>query len=141
MRTVRLSVIGLVWSVLLFGFSGGTFVPYVIQLLPIFVALRLMSRAPGHLGAYAAVPLCVWWFVKMVLIWLFLLGVSTAAAGGYTPAEIAFSVVVAFFAGAGIVRGVQVGRPLALSREMMTLLVFGALQATTMAVPLLLSHS
>jgi len=132
MRTVRLCLIGVAMSLLLIGIINGTPVRYAVQLLPIPLALRLTSRAPGYLGAYGAVAIASFWAVVTVLIWLFVFGVSDVLAGDYPPAVIALTMPVAFFSFVGILRGVRAGRYLTRSRKVVTLLLFGALQ--TLAV-------
>ncbi len=141
MRTVRLCLIGLAWSVALIGLVDGTFAYHVIQILPILIALRLLTRSPGYLGAYAAVTLFIWWIAKASLIWLFLLDVWTIAEGAYSPLEVALSVVIAFFGAAGTIRGVEAGRRLASSRKAMTVVVFVALQVAASAVAVLLASN
>ncbi len=138
MQTVRFCLIGLAWSVLFVGLVDDTLVSHAIQVLPIAVALRLLSRSPGYLGAYAAVSLFAWWTARSSLIWLYLLDVWTIAAGEYVPVEVALSVLVAFFGIAGILRGIAVARRLASSRKVMTVVVFTALQATAVATSCLL---
>lgn len=83
MQTVRHCLIGAGISLLLIGIISGTPVRYAVQLLPIPLALRLTSRAPGYLGAYGAVAITSFWAVVTVLIWLFVLGVSDVPAGDY----------------------------------------------------------
>jgi hypothetical protein len=129
MQTVRLCLIGMAISLLLMGVITGTPVRYAIQLLPIPLALHLTSRAPGYLGAYGAVAISSAWAGVTVLIWLVVLSVSDVPAGDYPPAVIALTMPVAFFAFVGILRGVRAGRPLARSRKVVTLLLFGILQA------------
>ena len=132
MQTVRHCLIGAGISLLLIGIISGTPVRYAVQLLPIPLALRLTSRAPGYLGAYGAVAITSFWAVVTVLIWLFVLGVSDVPAGDYPPAVIALTMPFAFFSFVGILRGVRAGRHLARSRKVVTLLLFGTLQALAM---------
>ena len=102
MRTVRLCLVGVALTLVLIGLVSGTPVRYMIQALPIALALRLLARSPGSLGAYAAVALFLHWMLAMVLIWLFLLGLSDFARGQYPPIEVVLTILVAFFCLVGI---------------------------------------
>ena len=134
METVRSCLIGLAMSLLLVGFAGGTFVRHVVQVLPIVVALPLVSRSPGYLGAYAAATVCGFWTVAMVLSWLRLFGVLDMTSRQYSPIEILLTVLIAFFALVGFLRGVRAGRPLTGGRKIVTVVVFGGLQLVSMLV-------
>ena len=132
MQTVRLCLIGVAIALFLVGVISGTPVRSLVQLLPIALALQLASRAPGYLGAYGAVAICMFWMSTTVLIWLVLLGVSEVPRGHYPPAVVALTGPVAFFSSVGIVRGIKAGRYLARSRKIATLLLFGTLQTLAM---------
>ena len=110
MRTVSLCLVGVALTLVLIGVIGGTPLRHLIQVLPIALALRLLTRSPGFLGAYAAVALFLHWMLAMVLIWLFLLGLSDFAQGQYAPFEVVLTMLVAFFCSVGILRGVRAGR-------------------------------
>jgi hypothetical protein len=56
-----------------------------------------------------ALPIFVFWTLIVVLIWLFLLGVSRIANGHYTIAEIISTFVMAASCVFGAVRAVQIG--------------------------------
>ena len=57
MRTVRLCLVGVALALVLIGVVSGTPVRYLTQVAPIALAMRLLARSPGSLGAYAAVAL------------------------------------------------------------------------------------
>ena len=101
------------------------------------LALRLATRSPGSLGAYAAVSLFVFWMVVMVLIWLFLFGLSDIARGQYAPIEVVLTILIAFFCSVGIARGVRAGRLLGRTRRIATMAVSWVVQVGEMAVSLL----
>src|SRR5579864_5426230 len=52
---------------------------------------------------WCAFPCFLFWLLIMVLIWLFLLGISNAFSGHYSPTEIAMTVVVGLASGLGAV--------------------------------------
>ena len=134
MRTVRLCLVGVAFTLVLVGVVSGTPVRYLIQVLPIALALRLLARSQGSLGAYAAVALFSHWMLAMVLIWLFLLGLSDLARGQYPPIEVALTILVAFFCSVGILRGVRAGRLLGRIHRIATVAAFWIVQAGAMAV-------
>ena len=132
MRTVRPCLVGVAFTVVLIGVVSGTLVRYLIQVLPIALALRLLARSPGSLGAYAAVALFSHWMLAMVLIWLFLLGISDLARGRYAPIEVVLTMLVGFFCSVGILRGVRAGRLLGRTRRIATVAVFWLVQVGAM---------
>ena len=141
MRTVRLCLIGVAFSLMLVGIVSGTPLRHLVQVLPIGLALRLASRSPGSLGsllsgAYAAVSLFAFWMLVMVLIWLFLLGLSDIASGQYAPAEVALTIAIAFFCSVGILRGIRAGRLLGRARRIATVAAFWVVQTGVMVVSL-----
>ena len=136
MQTVRSALIGVVLALLAFGLLGGTLLRQAIQVVPILMALRLTSRFPGYLGAYAAVSVSAFWMIVMVCVGLSAIGVSSLVPGPFAPIEILLSVLTALFAWVGFSRGRRLGRPLERNRKMATLAVFGVLQivAVTLSV-------
>jgi len=83
-------------------------------------------------GAYAALPIFVFWTLIVVLIWLFLLGVSRIANGHYTIAEIISTFVMAASCVFGAVRAVQIGRPSPIGWRIAMFIGFAALQLLAM---------
>ena len=136
MRTVRLCLIGVAFSLMLVGIVSGTPLRHLVQVLPIGLALRLASRSPGSLGAYAAVSLFAFWMLVMVLIWLFLLGLPDIASRQYATAEVALTIVIAFFCSVGILRGIRAGRLLGHARQIATVAAFWVVQTGVMVVSL-----
>ena len=136
MRTVRLCLVGVALALVLIGVVSGTPVRYLTQVAPIALAMRLLARSPGSLGAYAAVALFSFWILAMVLIWLFLLDLSDLASGQYAPIEVVLTMFVAFFCSVGILRGVRVGRLLGRTHRIATVAAFWVVQIGAMAVSL-----
>src|SRR5262245_20663661 len=97
-RTTICAVV-LAVSLLLVGVVSGTVIRHVIQIIPIVILLL----APLAWRGAAAMPVCFFWLFIMVLIWLFLLGMSRIANGHYTPIEVALTVVMAGASIAGII--------------------------------------
>ena len=123
-RTVRLCLVGVAFALVLIGVVSGTPVRYLIQVAPIALAMPLLARSPGSLGAYAAVALFSYWMLAMVLIWLFLLDLSDLARDQYAPIEVGLTMFVAFFCSVGILLGVRAGRLLGRTHRIATVATF-----------------
>src|SRR5262245_53607037 len=93
-RLLRNCLIGLALALLLVGAVSGTFLRHIVQIVPIIVALGLSTRRPDW-GAYAALPVFLFWTLVPILIWLFLLGMSRIANGHYTVIEVLSTFVMA----------------------------------------------
>jgi hypothetical protein len=136
MRRVWISLTGLALALLLVGVVSGTLLRHVVQIIPLIVAAVLLKRSPQH-GAYAALPIFVWWIFIVTMIWLFLLGVSNFASGKYTPIEIVSTVLMAGFSVLGIMAAVQEGKPLAWAQRIALFIVFAVVQVGAMLVSFL----
>src|SRR3989442_2183795 len=93
-KTVAACLSGVAVSLLLVGVVSGTVIRHIIQIFPMLIALVAVARRPTW-GSYAAMPIFLFWFLIMLLIWLYLLGVSRVANGRYTPIEILLTLVMA----------------------------------------------
>lgn len=133
MRTTRLSLLAVALALLAVGLVSGTVVRHLIQVAPLAAALFLAQRHQP-LGAYAAVSLLSFWMAVMVLIWLFLLGLSDVADGTYTAIEVALTLVIGGFCAVGIGSGIRAGRSLSWTRRLLTLAAGWAIQVGVMAV-------
>ena len=134
MTWARRSLIIVMAALVLVGLVSGTVVRHLIQILPMAIALRLLWRRTSPVSAYAAVALFAFWFAIMVLIWLYLLGISDIASGRYTLVEILLTAVVALGCLSGIPAGARAGRSLAPVRRVVTLLVTWVIQTGVMLV-------
>ena len=134
-RIVQSSLVGLALALLVVGVVSGTLLRHIIQIVPIIAAILLFRRRADYL-AYAALPLFVFWLFIVVLIWLFLLGVSRIANGHYTATEIAMTVLMAGSSLVGGVKSVAVGKPLRPLVRVFTFVLFAALQVVCMMLSL-----
>ena len=135
-RVVMGCLVGLALALLLVGVVSGTFLRHVVQILPIVAVVAMLTRRPTW-GAYAALPIFTFWILIVVLIWLFLLGVSRIANGHYTPIEILLTILMAGFSVVGVVRSIPLGRSLAVSGRVLVVAVFTAVQVASMWVSFL----
>ena len=135
-RVVRGCLIGLALALLLVGIVSGTVLRHIVQIVPIMVALGVLARRPDW-GAYAALPIFGIWTFIVVLIWLFLLGLSRIANGHYTPVEVMSTFVMAACSIVGVVACLQLGRPLRAVGRLSTFLLFAGIQVAAMWVSFL----
>lgn len=135
-RVVLSSLLGLAIALLVVGLVSGTFLRHVVQTLPIIAAAGVLARRPDW-GAYAAVPIFVFWILIVVLIWLFLLGLSRIANGHYTAIEIVLTVFMAGFSVAGVVKSIPLGKALRPIVRVLAVILFGVLQGGAMWVSFL----
>src|SRR5215510_5365747 len=97
---VRACLIGLALALLAVGVVSGTFIRHVVQILPMLLAVLVLHRRPA-VGAYAALPIFVFWILIVFLIWLFLLGLTRIVSGHFTLIEILLTIVMAACCAAG----------------------------------------
>ena len=128
---VRACLIGLALALLLVGVVSGTFLRHVVQILPIVLVLIILQARPAW-GAYAAIPVFVFWIGIVILIWLFLLDLSRIANGHYTPVELISTFVMAACSVAGVFKSVSLGRPLSVVGRIVVFVLFAALQVAAM---------
>ena len=98
-------------SLLVVGVVSDTILRHIIQIIPILFALGLIWQRPSA-GSYMALPIFGFWLFIVVIIWLYLLGVSDLAEGTYSNPEVALSVIIAATSAWGILRSIQTGQPL-----------------------------
>lgn len=135
-RAVLRSLIGLVLALLLVGAVSGTLLRHVVQILPIAVAAAVLLRRPA-LGAYAALPIFIFWICMVVLIWLFLLGLSQIANGTYSVTEILSTIVMVGCSVVGIAQCLPLGRSLGIGRRVSMAALFAIVQVAAMWVSFL----
>ena len=134
MKTTRLALLGTAISLLVVGLVSGTLVRHLVQVAPLVPVLILARWWKPAVGAWAAVALLSFWMVVMVLIWLFLLGVSEVANGQFTAVEVALTVVIGACCVVGMVSGVRDGRSLGRWLAVLTLVGGWAVQVAVMAL-------
>jgi hypothetical protein len=127
---------GLALALLFVGVVSGTVLRHIVQIVPIMTVVGVLTRRPEW-GAYAALPIFLFWTVIVVLIWLFLLGLSRIASGHYTPIEVTATFLMVAFSVAGVVTCVQLGKALRAAERVFMFLLFAALQLAAMWVSFL----
>jgi len=130
-KTVAVCLAGVGLSLLLVGIVSGTLIRHIIQVVPIIIGLFIVSRRPAW-GAYAAMPLFLFWLAIMLLIWSYLLGFSSIASGHYTVTEIVLTIVMAVLSVAGVVAACRLGAALRSGSRAIAFVCFGLLQFVVM---------
>ncbi len=83
------------------GFGSHLVLRHVVQTLPLWVPVALGFRRSRAAG-WAGLPVFLFWFILMVLIWFYLLGMSKMLSGHFTPLEIVMTMVVGIASVVGI---------------------------------------
>lgn len=135
-RVVLACLAGLIVSLLLVGLLSGTLIRHIVQVLPAIGAFLLLQRHAPR-GASAAMPVFLFWTSIMILIWLYLLGMSSFAAGHYTTAEIILTGAIAVCSLVGIVFCRRTGKVLSLGERMSLFGLFVILQLGAMWISFL----
>ena len=86
-------LVGIILSLLLVGVVSTTLLRHVIQITLVVAALVAVARR-AKWGKYAALPILIFWFIIMLFIWLYLLGIARIVSGRFTPVEIVSTVMV-----------------------------------------------
>lgn len=134
-NVVMSALIGVAVALLLVGVVSGTILRHVIQVAPVVLAaLTAFTGQPW--SRCAAIPVFLFWFFIMLLIWLYLLGIANVITGHFSTAEIALTVVVGISAAAGLVRALVPGKKVAAWPAAATFLVFVGLQVGAMCLSL-----
>jgi hypothetical protein len=109
------------------GFASHTDLRHLIQVAPAVVAAGLAARGDRR-ARFAAIPVFVLWFLIMLAIWLFLLGLAHVTTGHFSYAETALTVLIGAGCIAGMTRVVRTEPRVAWVTATITVLVFAALQ-------------
>jgi len=93
MRRTQVSLVVIAISLLIIGIVSGTILRHAVQIVPVIAAAVLVYRR-STLAAPVAVGVSAFWLAIMVLIWLYLMGVSRIASGTYSATEIGLTMVI-----------------------------------------------
>lgn len=136
MRAVAVSLAGLSLALLFVGVVSGTVLRHLVQIVPIVAALLMTNRWPA-VAASAAIPLFAFWTLIVMLIWMFLLGMSSIANGTYTLAEILATFVMAGCSVGGLVTSVPTSRGATIAVRLAVIGLFAVLQIAAMAISMM----
>ena len=93
-RLIGFCCLAAIAGLLVIGVVSHEIVRHLLQSSPFWIGAVLGLGRSG-LARWAALPPMLFWLLISVLIWLYLLGVSTIVKGHYSPAEIAMTIVLA----------------------------------------------
>ena len=130
------SFVGLALALLVVGVVSGTLLRHIVQIVPIGIGLGVLVRWPNR-GAYAALPIFLFWALVVVLIWLFLLGLSRIASGHYTRTEVGSTIVMLASSIVGTTQCVRLGRRLPILGRLSIFVLFAAIQFVAMWISFL----
>ena len=118
-------------ALVLVGIVSGTILRHVVQIIPIALVVGLIRTRP-NVGGYAALPIFAFWTFVVVMIWLFLLGLSGFASGRYSPTEVVATVAMIGCSLFGAVNAIQLGRSLRPMHRVLVFVLFLVLQLVVM---------
>lgn len=88
------------------GLASHTILRHIIQTLPCWAVAALGFRK-SRAVAWVALPVFLFWLAIVILIWLFLLGISHVVSGHFSAIEIAMTIVVGLSALIGMMNIVR----------------------------------
>jgi hypothetical protein len=109
-KLVAICLGAVILSLLLVGAVSSTLLRHAVQVIPLVLALVAVTRRSDWAG-YLALPVFLFWFIIMFLIWLFLLGIARIASGHYSATEIALALVMAIACLAGFAPALRMMPP------------------------------
>lgn len=118
-------------ALLLVGLVSGTIIRHAVQILPVIAATVVIVAQPSW-GRFAAIPVFAFWFLIMLLIWLYLLGLANVITGQFAPAEIGLTIVIGLASAVGLVTSASATKRTLMWAGVAAFVVFGALQVGAM---------
>ena len=130
-RVIAGCLAGVVAGLVLVGFVSGTPLRHFIQVMPALVVLVAAVRRVTW-ASWAALPVFAFWFVIMLVIWLWLLGLARIITGNFTASEVALTILIGSCAVAGVVATVWSPSRAGAAGRCVSFLLFAALQVIAM---------
>ncbi|HZN41207.1 MAG TPA: hypothetical protein VFD82_20545 [Planctomycetota bacterium] len=100
-RTLAWALVAVIVSLLLVGVVSHTPLRHAVQVSPMVVVLGFRLARFGW-SRFAAMAMLAFWLCIMVLIWLYLLGITKVVTGTFSVAEIALTVAIGLGSAVGI---------------------------------------
>lgn len=113
--------------VVVVGLVSDGVVRHIVQTAPVWIVVVVGWRG-ASLTKWIALPIFLFWLVIMVLIWLFLLGLSHILHGHFTIAEIAMTIVVGLASLVGIVVSLRTRSQTGAALALVCFVLAGAIQ-------------
>ena len=118
---------GVIIGLLSVGVVSHTPLRHLIQVLPAVLAFALVTRNIAW-ARFAALPIFTFWFLIMLGIWLFLLGLARIITGHYSSAEVLLTLVIGISCLVGLAASVRASVTTSRVRAGWVILAFAALQ-------------
>ena len=128
-------LVGIILSLLLVGVVSTTLLRHVFQITPVVAALVAVARR-AKWGKYAAIPILIFWFIIMLFIWLYLLGIARIVSGRFTPVEIVSTVMVGLCCLCGVVSSLRIPTVASRTLRILVFVIFAVLQVGAMRLSL-----
>jgi len=128
---IAICLVGIILSLLLVGVVSATLLRHVIQIAPVVAALVAVARR-AKWETHAALPIFIFWFIIMVLIWLYLLGIARIVSGRFTPAEIVSTVIIGVCCLCGVASSLRTPTTASRTLRILMFVIFAALQVGAM---------
>jgi hypothetical protein len=125
------ALIGVIGGLVLVGVVSHTPLRHLIQVAPAAVVLLLTGLRVGWADD-AAIPVFAFWFLVMLCIWLYLLGVARIITGRFSPAEVALTILIGLSSAVGLIGLLSVPSPRRRLIRIIVVLGFAALQIAAM---------
>lgn len=100
LKTIELSIFGVVISLLIIGIASHTPIRHIVQLTPLIIVVLFTKK---EWMKYAAIAVLIFWLVIMCLIWLYLSGLSDIARGTYSLTEIIMTITIGISCVTGVI--------------------------------------
>jgi hypothetical protein len=128
---IIVALIGIIGGLMLVGVVSHTPLRHLVQVAPAGLVLVLIGRGFAWADD-AALPVFSFWFLIMLGIWLYLLGVARIITGRFSPVEVVLTILVGLSCVVGLVAVLSAPpRPRRVLR-LVVALGFAALQVAAM---------
>lgn len=101
-HVIGLCALACIAALIVIGGESHGVVRHVLQTLPLWAAV-VLGLAGRPEAKWAGIPVFLFWFAGMVLVWLYLLGISRVAFGTYGQIEVAMTLIVGLASVSGLI--------------------------------------
>ncbi len=130
-RILAGSLTGVIASLLMVGVVSSTPLRHTVQVVPVALSLAAVAGRRTW-AAYAAFAVSLFWFLIMLAIWLFLLGLARILTGHFTTTEVVLTVLIGAFSLSGMAASVSARPTAGFARGTVALVLFAGLQVGAM---------
>src|SRR5438309_7208640 len=135
-KVIGYSALTMLLALYVVGIVSHGVVRHIVQTLPLWFPI-LLELHRNEMAKWAALPCFLIWLALMMLIWLFLLGVTSVMSGHFTPIEVVLTLVVGIASLAGLVAGLRWRTSLSWGKALFTAAIFAVLQVVALRISFL----